>query len=400
MTVDHEKSLEEVNAELITLARLTPQRKDLVVFAGRNRGMLLDNVKYAFLEAASGAYAFEALFVTTMPEEAAELKKRQLPVCLFPQDSIKAPAQAALVVCDNFDWRLTPLWPLVHRAKVFQLWHGIPLKKIGRAEIESPVNMDADKAKYLETMYANYDAVASTSPEVSRIFSDVFYAPPGAYVEAGFPRNDALLRPPRKHDFINVDTDLYGRIRTHRKAGGKVLLHMPTFRDSGVPPLEAQGLDPNYLAAFALEHNLLWALKLHPSLLLSKKEYPGLVICNSTSDVYPLLRESDILLTDYSSVYFDYLLRDCPIHFHIHDLEAYTSQSREFMLDFEAWRPGPASRTQDELFAALQRTLAGEDLFAAERKRMRGALFSAQDAGSSARVCRHIEAMLGLGGQR
>ncbi len=396
MTQDEEWTAEEMNKEIIALARMIPQRKDLVVFVGRNRGMLLDNVKYAYLEAAMGNYAFEPLFVTTMPEEAEELARRKLPVCLFPDNNIKVPAQAALVVCDNFDWRLTPLWPLLHRAKVFQLWHGIPLKKIGRVEIESPVNMDADKAKYLETMYSHYDAVVSTSPAVSHIFQQVFYAPAEAYAEAGFPRNDALLRTPRANDFINVDADLYGKIRSHRKAGGKVLLHMPTFRDSGVGPLEAQGIDPNNIAAFALKHNLLWALKLHPSLILPKKEYPGLIICKSTSDVYPLLRESDILLTDYSSVYFDYLLCDRPIHFHIHDLAEYTSQSREFMLNFDDWRPGPASSAEEELFALLQRTLAGEDRFAAERRHMRDMLFSAQDAGSAARVCSHIETMLGL----
>ena len=398
MTSDPEQAAVNLNMEIITLARMIPQRKDLVVFVGRNRGLLLDNVKYAFLEAASGDYAFESLFVTTMPEEAEELARRNLPVCLFPGNNIRLPAQAALVVCDNFDWRLTPLWPLLHRAKVFQLWHGIPLKKIGRVEIESPVNMDTEKAGYLETMYSNYDAVVSTSPAVSRIFSDVFYAPAENYAEAGFPRNDALLKSPKANDFINVDTDLYGKIRTHRKAGGKVILHMPTFRDSGVAPLEAQGIDPGNIATFALEHNLLWALKLHPSLILPKKEYPGLIVCKSTSDVYPLLRESDILLTDYSSVYFDYLLCDRPIHFHLHDLAEYTSQSREFMLNFDEWRPGPASYSEAELFALLERTLRGEDLFGAERKRMRDILFTDQDAGSSARVCRHIEKLLGFAG--
>lgn len=396
MSAEQDTDNQSLDIELITLARMIPQRKDLVVFVGRNRGLLLDNVKYAFLEAARGEYAFEPLFVTTLPEEAEELAKHKLPVHLFPGADIKLPAQAALVVCDNFDWRLTPLWPLLHRAKVFQLWHGIPLKKIGRSEIESPVNMDAEKAKYLETMYSNYDAVLSTSPEVSRIFKEVFYAPPEAYAEAGFPRNDALLRAPKAADFINVDADLYGKIRQHKKAGGKVLLHMPTFRDSGAAPLAAQNIDPNNMAAFALKHNLLWVLKLHPALILPKKEYPGLIICKSTSDVYPILRESDLLLTDYSSVYFDYLLCDRPMHFHIHDMEEYTSRSREFMLDFEKWRPGPASRNEGELFEALRRSLAGEDPFAAARKEMRDALFSAQDAGSSARVCRHVENMLEL----
>ncbi len=394
--MNEEQTQESLDMELITLAGMIPQRKDLVVFVGRNRGLLLDNVKYAFLEAARGDYAFEPLFVTTLPEEAEELAKHKLPVCLFPGSDIKLPAQAALVVCDNFDWRLTPLWPLLHRAKVFQLWHGIPLKKIGRSEIESPVNMDAEKAEYLKTMYSHYDAVLSTSPAVTDIFRDVFYAPPEAYAEAGFPRNDALLKAPKDADFINVDTDLYGKIRRHRKNGGKVLLHMPTFRDSGVAPLAAQNIDPNNMVAFALEHNLLWVLKLHPALILPKKEYPGLVICKSTSDVYPILRESSLLLTDYSSVYFDYLLCDRPIHFHIHDLEEYTSRSREFMLDFEKWRPGPASRNEGELFEALRRSLAGEDPFAAARKEMRDALFSAQDAGSSARVCRHVENLLRL----
>ena len=63
----------ELNMEIIALAKMIPQRKDLVVFVGRNRGVLVDNVKYAYLEAARGNYAFEPLFVTTVPEEAGEL---------------------------------------------------------------------------------------------------------------------------------------------------------------------------------------------------------------------------------------------------------------------------------------------------------------------------------------
>ena len=66
------------------------------------------------------------------------------------------------------------------------------------------------------------------------------------------------------------------------------------------------------------------------------------------------------------------------------------------MLNFDDWRPGPATRTTEELFAALRRTLEGEDAFAAERKRLRDILFTHQDAGSSGRVCRHIENLLGL----
>ncbi len=384
----------QISLELMNLARMIPQRRDLVVFVGRNQGLLLDNVKYAFLEAVRGDYAFTPLFVTTLQSEAEQLAKHNLPVALFPGTDIKSAAQAAVVVCDNFDWRLTPLWPLMHRAEVFQLWHGIPLKKIGQAEINSPVNMNPEKAAYLESMYSNYSAVVSTSAKVTEILQQVFYAPAESYVEAGFPRNDGLLKKLGALDFINTDTELYGLVRQHRKQGGKVILHMPTFRDSGVGPLTAENLDPDRIADFAIKHNVLWLLKLHPSLILPKKIYPGLIVCDSTSDVYPLLQETDILLTDYSSVFFDFLLCDRPIHFHVHDMDAYTSQSREFMLDFAQWTPGPVSRTEAELFQLLEQTLSNKDDFVDERKRIRDCLHTYQDAGSAARVCRHLERMV------
>jgi CDP-glycerol glycerophosphotransferase len=70
-------------------------------------------------------------------------------------------------------------------------------------------------------------------------------------------------------------------------------------------------------------------------------------------DVTPLLLAADILVTDYSSVMFDFAITGRPLLFFTYDLEFYRDQLRGFYFDFEAEAPGPLCRTSDELIAAL-----------------------------------------------
>ena len=103
-----------------------------------------------------------------------------------------------------------------------------------------------------------------------------------------------------------------------------------------------------------------------------------------------------MLLTDYSSIYFDYLLLNRPIHFHIPDKEEYEEKDRKFMLNFDDWTPGHKSRTPEECFAALEQVLvSGDDGFETERLRMRDILFTQHDDKAAVRCCEFIEKMLG-----
>ena len=376
--------------EFARLSLLTPADPKKVLFVGRAGGHLIDNCKYAFLEACRHDFGFSPLFLTWHKSEHARLKAAGLPAALFPSD-IRQIAACGAVVCDDFWWRTEPIFALLHNRPSFQLWHGIPLKAIGKSEVASTVNMDAEKARYLESVYSGYDAVLATSDYTSaQIFARVFYD--GVRVPLGYPRNDPLLRKPSAFDLLGSDPELLGRIRAHKRAGGKVAFFMPTFRDSGGDPFSDQALDLARLDAFCREQNLLFVMKLHPYVQVEAASgLSHLVLMQSSHDAYPLLGQADLLVTDYSSVYFDFLLTGRPVIYYIYDLEKYLSCDREFMLDFEAVSPGHKVRTQTDLFAAIADVLeTGDDGFAMERQTLCTKLFAEQDAGSSRRVCEYV----------
>lgn len=383
--------------DLVDLGSAKKRRDDLVVFLGRSRGRLIDNVKYLYLQALSKDYGFKPLFFTHHKDEYAMLWERGLPVITLDADGIEQLTTAGALVFDDQFIHEMEAFALGFTAKRIQLWHGIPLKKIGFPEIESAVNMTEEKVLSLSMGYANYDLVASTSPWVTKeLFSRVFKS--GGFVDYGYPRNDVLLRAPGRHDLLNVDTSCYAALKQHRKKGGKVVIYMPTFRDNGMDFLDAAGnfvLNPAMLAAFAEKHNTLFLLKLHPYVNDSRlSALPGVVRYPSQLDIYPLLPLADALVTDYSSVYFDFLLLDKPILYFAYDLERYISQDRELFFPFEDMTTGPGMATQEELLQHLQAALAGEDSHGMERAALRDKLFAHRDADAADRLCRHIKEIL------
>ncbi len=385
--------------QLLTLGAASTRRSDLVVFVGHNQGALIDNVKYLFLHAAEHDYGFEPVFLTRLPGEYRLLKDRGLPVGRI-DSSVKTLTSAAMLVMD--DLPVMEAYCLGIGAKKLQLWHGIPLKKIGFPEIDSGVNMPEDKAEYLRFGYSSCETVLSTSPWVTEtLFSKVFKA--REFIELGYPRNDVLLRPLEKDDLLNADTECYAALRRHKRNGGKVVVYMPTWRDTGLNFLDENGqfvLDPRKLGDFSARHNVLFVLKLHPYMddrLLG--DLPGVIRYASRRDIYPALPLADALITDYSSIYFDYLLLDRPIVFFAYDLPRYLSRDREMFFPFAEMTPGPVATTQADALEALRTILEdGRDSHAVAREELRARLFAHRDAGSAERICRHIAHSLHVGG--
>ena len=383
------------------LAEKTPKIPDLVLFLGRSGGSLIDNVKHLFLETVRHRYRFKNIFYTDMLQAATELTMYNTPVLTeFDFDLF---SRAAWVVCDDFHWRNTLLEYMTKGARIFQLWHGIPLKSIGLIQAATEhQNMPPQRKEWIRFGYSGYDAVLSPSEYVSReIFSQVFGTK--QFVNFGYPRTDVFLRPGRnldKFDMINVPADILGQMQRMRKSGGRVIAYMPTFRDYNAQgemkhaPNAGRYLDIEALGEFGQRYNVLFMLKYHPYIKDVPRRLPEhCLFCPHNADVYPLLRFTDALLTDYSSIYFDYLLLNRPIHYFTPDKEEYELKDRKFMLNFDDWTPGAKSRTQEECLAALEELLANnmDDGFEAERLRMRDILFDHLDDQAAVRCCRFLE---------
>ena len=144
------------------------------------------------------------------------------------------------------------------------------------------------------------------------------------HLNLGYPRNDLLLKEHEKLDLLFVNLEIYNLAKEN-----KVIVYMPTHRESepsfGNKSVKELPLDLEKLNDFMKKQNAFFILKLHPfvSKLYENKNFSNIVFYESQSDIYPVLKYTDILITDYSSVYFDFLLIDKPIIFFDYDYEEY-----------------------------------------------------------------------------
>lgn len=374
---------------LQTLAKKTPKRSNLIICTGRDEGMFVDSAKHFFLHLLRHEPDIEAHFLTLSETEHAKITANGLPSLLFSGDVLPLLAQAKVVVADDSSLRLGPAWPILEQAYFLQIWHGIPLKKIGFPEIMSTHGNSPEDIRDLELVYSSGDAVVSTSPFMTEhAFSPAFRS--DTFIETGYPRNDALHREPDELDLINVDMPIYEALKQHLDRGGKTVFFMPTFRDSGGNPLGALELEP--LSRFAVKHDILFLAKLHPCLQAPSGQLaPNVLLCDSQSDPYPLLTRTDLLVTDYSSIYFDFLLTDRPMVFFAPDLQSYLTNDREMFFDYNEFTPGPKATDTPSLLAAMLRELEtdGTD-WAQARQTMAKRCFTHLDGNSSQRIMQFL----------
>ena len=198
---------------------------------------------------------------------------------------------------------------------------------------------------------------------------------------------------------VNVPPDIWNTLLKHRQTGGKLIAYMPTFRDYAHDHTVESGskLDMASLGEFGARHNVLFLFKFHPYVRIILQDLPpNCVFCPPYADVYPLLRLTNALITDFSSVYFDYLLLNRPIHYFVHDKEEYELKDRKFMLDFNKWPPGHKSHSQAECLTALKSLLnkGMDDDMEGPRTKIRKILFEHNDDQAAVRCCQFIESMV------
>ena len=235
--------------------------------------------------------------------------------------------------------------------KYVQTWHGTPLKRLGY-DIASP--SFASGRRYFDFMdgdVAQWDLLLSPNPFSTPIWRQAFKYT-GEIAETGYPRNDALLtRDDERAALI--------RRRLGVPADKRVVMYVPTWRDNQHDGTSRYGLDLQLDLVAASEelaedyvllirgHHLMAGWKLaeaEPGFVFDVTGYP---------DINDLLRITDVLLTDYSSVMFDFAPTGRPILFFTYDLAEYRDKLRGFYFDFAHSAPGPLLSTSAEVIAAL-----------------------------------------------
>lgn len=363
------------------VARLMPRRRDRIVVIGRDEGKFVDNAKYFFLQASVDEHAIPRLVFLTEREDVRDmLQARSFAAIVHPSaTSIGLLLTAGIAVVDSTEWYLRWRRFLLGGARVVQLWHGVGYKRI---EIDKWSNEAASRGwmskppvaalrwlrRRLTGRLVTYAAVNTTSAFYrDRVFQPAFKS--RHFTVVGYPRNTfgRLGTHVLRGSDLNVDAALLERLPSWRREGRRIVLVAPTYRDSRATAL---GLDAEEIAkldAAAAAQRIELVFKFHP-LERGAEAIRGehLHLCAPESDLYPLMPHSDALVTDYSSIYMDYLLLDKPVLFLVPDLDEYVRLDRQLQFDFDAMTPGTKVRTWPELLARLEEEWRN-DVFASAR---------------------------------
>lgn len=314
---------------------------------------------------------------------------------VYPRLSIQgilSLAKSKYWFCDVNSNQITRFSCAIAKAKVINFWHGAGgLKRVGIKDYKNSINI---KNKFIHFFYKlmkkedTYYIVNSVYEGKCRKLA--FDAKDKQLIISGSPRLDALFNDIKGSD-IFMEDDFKNIIRL-KEQGKKIFVYMPTFRDTGKNI--SHWLLSEKLKQFLDKNNIVLLCKLHQhdSNLIDFSSEEFYKVAN-TSDIYPILKYTDALITDYSSVYFDYLLLDKPIIYHIPDIVEYTEQCRGFYRPYETLTAGVYTKTEDELLSALKNVIDGIDNYKEKRKELRDEMFVYQDGNNCERVYEFIKSL-------
>lgn len=239
-----------------------------------------------------------------------------------------------------------------------QCWHGTPLKKLGHDIVAEGASLNSTKE-----IYYNYDKdtkridnilspSAYTTEKLTSAFNLKAFDKEDIIIEEGYPRNDKLFN--YSEDDIQIIKNQFGLPNDK-----KVILYAPTFRDnqhkSGVGysyKIELnfdrlkEEIGSEYVVLFRAHYFVL------DSIDLSK--YEGFIFdASSYDDPNDLYIVSDLLITDYSSVFFDFANLKRPMIFYMYDKDAYKENLRDFYISLDGL-PGPVTENEDDLIKAIK----------------------------------------------
>ncbi|MBE5957552.1 MAG: bifunctional glycosyltransferase family 2 protein/CDP-glycerol:glycerophosphate glycerophosphotransferase [Lachnospiraceae bacterium] len=232
-------------------------------------------------------------------------------------------------------------------------WHGTPLKKL----VFDMDDVHSANPRYKDIVYRQtrkWDYLLSDNPFSTEVFQSCFKFDKNKILEYGYPANDPMYAEDREALAIEIKEKL------GIPKDKKVILYAPTWRDdsfygAGEYKFEL-ALDINRLKEEVGDEYVL-LLRMHYWIVdnLDLTQFGDFVYDGSShDDITELYLISDMCITDYSSVFFDYANMRRPILFYMYDLEKYRDVLRGFYLDVDKELPGPILQTNDELVEAVK----------------------------------------------
>lgn len=338
------------------LQRLVYRKKTLWVFGAWNGRRFSDNSKYLYQYTQEFHPEITAVWITRNKAIRDRINQEGgIAVLTNSLKGIYYSLLAKVVFVSNGKADVNKLF--INGATLVHLWHGNPLKKIGLDDSYSSANSFQYKyiVKYLFPMSYefNYDYIVSNAAVFSDKMASSYALPTNRVLETGCPRNDV---------FFVKEVDNFNKELKSKFKGCKLVYYLPTFRNlnNSVSLFTLEDYDKEKVERFLEEENIVLVSKGHyvDNVLESDKTDSQSRIINlqdeNVSDINFMLKDADLLITDYSSAYFDFLLTEKPIIFAAFDLEEYMSSSRELYFEYKEVVAGPIVQNWSGLLESMK----------------------------------------------
>ncbi|MDR1616651.1 MAG: CDP-glycerol glycerophosphotransferase family protein [Syntrophomonadaceae bacterium] len=385
------KRLNQVSVRIITtgifyLLKPFPKRKNLIVFGADAGNGFAGNSKYLFLEALKHP-EIQAVWITKNRDTLNVLREKGYEAYMaksrkgFWMQLRAATAIMTHSIKDDF-------WFLCMAGAVsVNLWHGVGLKcswfrnknSYGGRVIRWTNGLRKNLAMiFVKTNMTAKKYVVSTSENVSAYYPDTYNVPVSNIFNLGQTRNDVLFDDSLEEGFL---PDYF--------KNQKVITYMPTHRNYGKNKGKAESsignnIDYQRLSEMLQRFGYIFIVKHHRFLTgraEQRDKFPNVIDItqeNYNLDSQMILKYTDILITDYSSCYTDYLLLDRPVIFFCYDLEEYL-QKWDLNFEYDTVTPGPKVFDFDQLMEELEKILQGQDDYRDERQRVKRIFYSPEN---------------------
>ena len=330
-----------------------------IVF-GSYRGGFSDNSKYLFIYTAEHYPKLDICWLSINRKTVERVRSLGLPAywVLSPAGAWKA-LRAKYWFVNSYSSDI--MFCLSGGATIVNLWHGVGLK---RCEFNIRDGVLAERfvrQSFYERFYhpENFrrpDYVVSSTEFQSRMFASAFRIPLEKCLNIGYPRNGILQKPKEQ---VRTFVERYEPIETlylidKTASYDKVYIYMPTWRDSQ-REVFVQHFDLERLNQVLVSQHALMLLKPHPNTVVSDMpSYSNIILVDGKVDVYGILPFTDVLITDYSSILYDYLLMpDKQTILFLYDYDDYVHE-RDFYYPFDENVVGKIVTSFDELLETIK----------------------------------------------
>ena len=324
---------------------MVPRSKNIWLFSSWGGKEYVDNPKYIFKELNNKKVNVNSYWLVKDKNKFNQLKKKGINVIYaYNIKGVWIQLRASLVVfTHSVNSEYIPFL-IAHRVLRVLTWHGIPIKKIGYDDHKStPKNLIKIFNIIFPYLSDHLDLLLASAKADLEIYTGAFNISKDKIIITGYPRNDILL---------NNNNNNNNKIQ---------VIYMPTYRgeiNSKFELFKKTNFDFNFFDELCKKNDISFTIKLHPVQQLESTDLIFIHQCSNINiqndnDIYEVLHKYDILITDFSGIYFDFLITGKPIVMAPFNMQEYLNKDRTLYYEYSDICPSNPVKNWNEVFEEI-----------------------------------------------